>query len=453
MFTLSTRRPPAPRPPARRPSARRIYRAAACGTLAAVTAIAVGLVGASTAAAAPAGHTPTAGDATAAASWLTGQVRTDHIMSSFDPTQVDYGSTADTVLSLAAAKLGATTSAALTSYLAANVAAYAQPTTDPQPGAYAKLALVAETTGADPTAFGGVDLIDALGRLQCPALNTVAAGTCAAWEDGEFKNAVAPNFAYPAPFTQALGILAAKRAGGAGDPIATAATAFLEAQQCPDGGWAFEFGDAASQCATDGSDGDSTAMAVQALALVDPGAASVSKGVAWLQGQQQPDGSYVAFGAASVNTTAEAAQALALAGADATAPLGWLADQQAICSAPASARGSFAYAGSPNVLATNQAVMALTSANWLTLSASGSAADVPPLTCPAATTTPPAPTTPVSTAVAVAPTTTVASGPDATATLPATGVDGPRDLALAGIGLLALIAGGAMITIGRRSAA
>jgi hypothetical protein len=413
-------------------------------------------------------HAPTAGDPVAGAVYLAGQLKPDHIVFAFDGTTPDYGSTVDTVVALAAAQVGANTITAVMNYLddPAVVSDYANPADvtfgGPYPGSYAKLALAAEITGRDPHAFGGTDLIAQLTALQCPVLDTATPGACAAWEVGEFKSGNLANGAgFPGVVAQTYDVLATMRAGET--VVATAGSAFLAAQQCADGSFANTFADNTVQCAS-GGDVDATAAAVQAL-VAAPGVtqnAAVAAAIAWLQTQQQSDGSYVNAqppSIANVNSTALAANALQLANQSAAAPLAYLAAQQFSCGSAPANLGAFKFAGAADVRATNQAIVALTGASLLTVTvtSTGAAATVPTLACPTVVTTAPTSARPAATSSAPAVVVTTAT-PSRSASsaiaaggesLPATGTDVQHEVWL-GLAAVLMIGAGLFLVISQR---
>jgi hypothetical protein len=178
-------------------------------------------------------------------------------------------------------------------------------------------ALLAETTGYDPRAFGGHDLIAALNASVCPRASSGHNTSCAG----------AGNYTYASSvFDQALGIIAQLRAGQASE--AAAPIRYLEKLRNRDGSFPSLIPDSHDQ------DVDSTAMAVMALALV-PGAkaaADVRSGVAWIAGRQVSNGGFPGASGNSVNSAGLAVQALTLAGSQYQArigsALGFLAHEQ-----------------------------------------------------------------------------------------------------------------------------
>jgi LPXTG-motif cell wall-anchored protein len=393
----------------------------------------------------PAGAAPatTSDPAAAAAGYLARQL-TDgtHYVFDFDGTTPDYGLTADGVFGMAAAKVAGPAQAAATGYLAANAAGYidsAGAFGGPFPGAYAKLALVAEVTGGDPHAFGGVDLVAALAALECPATGRPeCAGT-----PGLFRNSTADG-GFPNVVTQALAVLALSRSAAADHPDA-AAVDFLAGRACPDGGFPALFPAAGADCV---SDVDGTAYAVQGLeAAGRPAAANAA--LDWLVSVRQSDGSFDGSDVGpNTNSTAVAVQALIAGGRDAAASITWLQGRQIGCAGPAAQRGAVTYTGTfdGNALrATTQSATALAGQPLTTLTAAGSTADTPTLACAGTPTT--AAPTPTATHT-VAPTTT--PPPAAAPELPNTnGTDG-RLTVLLGIVGVALVGGGTGILLATR---
>ncbi len=182
-------------------------------------------------------------------------------------------------------------------------------------GSLGKEALLAEVAGYDPTDFGGKNLITALDSTVCAAATSSADTVCAG--TGNYANSTSV-------FSQALGIIAQLRAGDTAN--AASPIAYLESLQQASGAWPSLIPDSGD------SDVDSTAMAVMALALLPGTAALVSKGLAWIAGQQQGDGGFPGAAGDSTNSAALAIQGLSLDKASYAAPiakaLGFLAAQQ-----------------------------------------------------------------------------------------------------------------------------
>jgi hypothetical protein len=297
-------------------------------------------------------------------------------------TYVNYGETADAVLSMDAAGVAQTAAARATSYLALHVGDYAGTSEDTySPGAIGKLMLVAEAQHIKVTDFGGLNLIKALQATE-GVRGAVA---------GQYQQNAAgtpEDFLYFSTVSQALPILGLASAGGSIAPDQAAVT-YLAGQQCSDGGYPSQLlSDTAAACQA-GEDVDSTAYAAQAL--IANGSSAAPAALSWLRSHQHPNGS---FGApANANSTAIAIEALTAghftkARAKARA---WLASRQLGCSAKKSARGALAFshkstaldaAQLPNtLLATSQSGVALAGKSLAQVDKKGSRAAAPALKC------------------------------------------------------------------------
>jgi hypothetical protein len=215
-----------------------------------------------------------------ALSWVLGQQQADGAFPGFGP-----GDTADVVFALVAA---GQSPASVTkggkspiSYLQAQAAAYAATGV----GAAAKLALAATASGADPTSFGGVNLLALIGKSYSPA-------------SGQYGADI---------FSHALALIAI---GSAGATPPAAAFDRLAGLQLDDGGWSFD-GTAAT-----GSDTNTTSLVLQALVGQPQAAAVKAKALAYLRSQQNSDGGFPYAQASSfghdsdANSTAYVIQAL-----------------------------------------------------------------------------------------------------------------------------------------------
>ncbi len=365
----------------------------------------------------------------------------------------DAGLTADAVLALDAAGTGQSEAAKATAWLEDNVASYMGGGGDEAyAGATAKLLVVADAQGVDPTDFGGVDLVETLLGLE--------------QNDGQFKDRSAYG-----DFSNTIGqSLAVVGLLGAGLQPSDddRAVDFLLDQQCTDGGFRISFG--TSPCA---SDNDATSYAVQALVAAElagvgaqPDARSNAKSdakaggsdgtatkdgtdttsrtsgsggadaktkaevtpqvtadaidtaiddaVGYLEGQIGRDGGVQGGSGApteNANSTGLAAQALVAAGADDSvdATAAWLEAHAYGCDFPAALRGGFAYdaaalatatgAGAQatvsdqDVRASTQALLGLAGVPLVAISSDGATATAAALPC----TTPTSPTSTSST--------------------------------------------------------
>ena len=369
------------------------------------------------------GTEPRTGDpAEAAAGWLARQlVEGERFEVVFDGvTYPAQGLTADAVLAFGAADVSQQFAERATAWLAredvlVNYLGYEFGSSFA--GSHAKLALVAMAQDADPRSFGEIDLIGALQDLQAPSGRLSDTPT-------DFSNAIG----------QSLGVIALVRAG----EDASAAAAFLAGSQCPDGGFAFEFG--SSPCA---SEPDATGFAVQAL-LAAGGAGKygtvglddiASRALDYLESVQRDGGGFGGIGPTlptNANSTAVAAQALRAGGRDdaADAAVGYLLSLQVGCAGPAGQRGAVTYDGNgftadTAVRSTAQAVPALAGVALIDVDNAGDAAAAPVLACTEPTSSPTSsPTGSPTSSPTTAPTTSStnpAPQPGTTPKLPATG--------------------------------
>jgi hypothetical protein len=320
--------------------------------------------------AAPAAASPTHNKADAAAGWLARQMAdSQRFEVVFDGvTYPDQGLTIDAIFAFAASKTGSghagnaidwlAQPAVLTGYLGDGA-------TEAYVGGTAKLALAAQVTGVDATAFGGIDLISRLRGLQAPSGRFA---DLSAW--GDYTNA----------FTQSFAILALDRTT-TGAPAA--AVSYLAGSRCADGGYPLLF-----EQATCASDVEATAMATQAL-IAAGDLPAAWPGLTWLVGQQQPGGGFASYGVVNANSTGLAAAALhtggrLLAAANAR---GYLRTLHQGCTAPVADRGAIAFTTgvfdpSTAPRATAQAVLGLTATGYAQLTLSGAGAATPTLACP-----------------------------------------------------------------------
>jgi hypothetical protein len=248
----------------------------------------------------------------AGATWLSSQV-TDGAVHNDQYDIDDYGLSIDVALALHAADEQPDTVRTVSDRLAEHVDEYTSPGygTLTSAGGTAKSVVLAQAVGADPTAYGGTNL---LARLE----ETVADKGPAL---GRVQDALDPKQADALDYANVVGQAYAVTALGAADSAeAPAATDFLLAQQCEEGWFRLDFtkDDRATDQTCDGDptsmpDIDATAFAVRALVADDSSTATaaVDSAVAWLEKQQAADGS---FGGGSASTTANS-NSTGLAGA------------------------------------------------------------------------------------------------------------------------------------------
>jgi hypothetical protein len=327
----------------------------------------------------------------AALTWLRDQLQADGSFPGFGP-----GDTADALMAFVAASeplpRARQGGVAPVEYLEAQAPTYA-PTSV---GAAAKLALAAVAVNADPTSFGGVNLLDQIGQSYDPATGQYGADV----------------------YGHALALLAIKAVGA--EPPAAAIEQLLD-RQLDDGGWSFD------GTTETGSDTNTTSLAVQALADDGSAAATRRRALDYLKSQQNDDGGFPysqasAFGNASdANSTAAVIQALRAVNQRPDAadwqPAG--ASPLALLTSLQNASGAFRYQASlpdDNPLATYQAIPALFQQSL-----------------------------PVRTAAIAGAQALVAPGTAVAPTLPATGTLPALPLALPAFAALALLIGGAWL--------
>ena len=304
------------------------------------------------------------------AQWLAAQVDAQgFVATTTAPAQPELGFTAQVPLALAAANVAPAVSQRVLSYLAGHVEAYVTAGGSDGPGQLALLILDAHALGADPDDFGGTDLVS---RLLATEQTT---GT-----DAGLFGTQTP--AYNGTYRQGLSLAALAAVGDTGGPGLSAAVSWLEAQQCPDGGWSSL--EAAQGCTVDpgtylGPDTNSTALALEGLAAqgaVSPAVSAAALG--FLAGAQDPDGGWSYYpdtatvpGVSDPDSTSLVVQALLSLGVSPTSepfskaagdPVSYIESQQ-LTSGPGS--GAFVFpvaaggSGTADVLATYQAVPAL----------------------------------------------------------------------------------------------
>ena len=256
---------------------------------------------------------PAPAAARAGTGWLATQL-TDGVIHNTQYDFDDLGLTMDIGLSMDEVGGDQALLRQIRSSLSTRIEEYAAPgASERYAGALAKSVVFAQVSGADPSTYGGLNLVSALEN------RVIVAGPSA----GRVQDQSAYGD-YANSFGQALAVRGLANAGSA---KAAPAAAFLLEQQCSAGFFRVFFNTdktAAQQGCVDGVDGtdtDTTAFVVSQLAAASPRPAGVdaaiSKAVAWLGSTQKADGSFVgsAFTPDSnTNSTGLAASALAVAG-------------------------------------------------------------------------------------------------------------------------------------------
>ena len=263
--------------------------------------------------AAAATDVPSPAAARAGTAWLATQL-TDGVIHNEQYDFDDLGLTMDIGLSMDEVGGDQALVRQIRSSLSTRVQEYAAPApTERYSGSLAKSLVFAQVTGADPTTYGGLDLVSEVESRVTPS--------------GPSAGRVQDQSAY-GDYANSFGqALAVRGLATAGSSQAAPATTFLLKQQCSAGYFRvfFNTDPSASQqgCddAVDGTDTDTTAFVVNQLAATSPRPpavdAAIAKAVAWLVSTQKADGSFVgsAFTPDSnTNSTGLAASALAAAG-------------------------------------------------------------------------------------------------------------------------------------------
>ena len=324
-------------------------------------------------------------------------------------------------------------------YLTANAAAACPASTAAaaSAGSCGELIQAVLAAGADPHAFGGLDLINRLDAYYDPAT-------------GRYGDAQA--------FTQTLAIQALVAAAR---PVPAAALTFLHSVQDSDGGWDYQDvrDDPSAASNFDRSDSNDTAMVLMALDAAGDHSRD-STGLAWLHPVQNSDGgfSYFQGGGSDPDSTALVLQAIVATGGNPSGPA-WAKSGNSPPSelvVTQDATGGYTFPGNPgpNVFTTSQVPPALDGFAYPIPSASSLYVPGTRLVGPPPPTASPSPTSSVNAAV-VTPAPALASGAGAVTT-PSTGaaITGhgfPDALAYALLAIgVAILAGELGLVIARR---
>lgn len=195
----------------------------------------------------------------------------------------------------------------------------------------AKDALAALAGKLDPSAFGGHDLLS--------AIDATYSSTSHAYGDGQ-------------TYTQSLAILALVAAADSGHSLPADAVAELISVQDTDGSWDFQ----GAKDAAGGGDTNSTAIAIQALVAAGTPVSdgSITKGLAYLAGQQLSDGGFPysdAYGPPFSDPDSDAivVQGLVAAGENPAGPTWTKGGHTALSNIVTfqDARGGFVFPGNP----------------------------------------------------------------------------------------------------------
>ena len=349
-------------------------RLVAAATLAACVALAIAAGPAIATASAASPPTPTTFlqvlSAEGGATWLASQLTSGgYIASATTPGTADLSATANTILALASAGVDQSGAQAALAYLETQLDTYVTVDGSDGPGQLALLILDAQVLGMDPHTLGGTDLVArVLATQQTSGTDAGLFGTEAQVSD--YQAGV---------YNQGLALAALAAVGMTSGPQITAAESWLDAQQCPDGGWTSYIstsnpcdGDPASY---EGPDTNSTALALEGLAAQGALSSTISSAaLSFIAAAQDSDGGWgyepnssSTPGSTDPDSTALVIQAIVALGLSPSAAQfqqGTTNPVSALLSFQLSSGtgvGAFSYPGTPgpDTLATYQAVPAV----------------------------------------------------------------------------------------------
>jgi hypothetical protein len=167
---------------------------------------------------------PQVPSAQAAARWIAGQLTPQGFIPTSTPGVANLSGTVNSLLALAAANVDLPLARTGLAYLEQNVDGYVTKESADGPGQLGNLILVAHALGADPTNFGGTNLV---GRL-------LATEQMGGSDAGRFGTSTQASNFDSGTYDQGIALQALVAAGVQTPP---AAISWLQRQQCPDGGW------------------------------------------------------------------------------------------------------------------------------------------------------------------------------------------------------------------------
>jgi hypothetical protein len=223
------------------------------------------------------------------AQWLTGKLTPGGYIPGGSPGTANYSETVNTLLALGAANVNLALARTGLAYMEDNADAYIAANGSDGPGQLSLLILTAHALGADPTNFGGTNLVSRLLATEQP--------------NGRFgTDAQVPAF-NSGPYDQGLALAALKAVG----LVAPAASvSWLQQAQCPNGGWTAP-DPVDNPCNGDpgiggGPDTNTTALALQGLAAQSSLTQSISSSaLSFLETGQNADGGWAYDPAAADN--------------------------------------------------------------------------------------------------------------------------------------------------------
>ena len=281
---------------------------------------------------------------------------------------VDYSDTLASVMDFAATNTYLPLAHQALNYIAANLNSYVVTAYGDGPGQLANVIIAVRSLGLDPTNFGGVNLINRLLATQ----QTTGVDSGMFGSETELTN-------YDAgAYDQGLALSALAYAGVTSGPQVQSAVAWLQGQQCSNGGFVFQ-SNANGACSGlpanfAGPDTNTTSVAIEGLVAqgaLTPSAKALA--TTYFTTGQDSDGGFGyyanvanALGNANSDTdsTSLVVQALTAMGLSPTSaqfsvsgsnPISFLNTQQ--ITTAGSSFGEFNYQGTPSLLATVQAVL------------------------------------------------------------------------------------------------
>jgi hypothetical protein len=222
--------------------------------------------------------------AQAAAQWIAQQLTPQGYIPTSTPGSPNFSGTVASVLALAAANVDLPAARTALGYLEQNVDAYVTKESSDGPGQLGNLILAAHALDVDPTSFGGTNLVTRL----------LATEQTSGPDTGRFGTPDQASFYDSGTYDQGIA-LQGLAAAGVQAPAAT--IAWLQHQQCPDGGWT-DPDTTTTPCAYNaalfyGDDTNTTSEAVQGLAAQKAMTSAVASGaLSFFKTAQDTDGGW-----------------------------------------------------------------------------------------------------------------------------------------------------------------
>jgi hypothetical protein len=324
--------------------------------------------------------------ASAAATYLVGQLQGKHrnhyvTTSTFQGKTlrfVAYGESIDAAMSMDAAGVAQNAARRITAYIRRHVSAYAGTKHSGFfPGSIGKIMLLAEAQHAAVHHFGGTNLVREL-------ISTEGQGDAKRGEYQQNPAGTPKAQEFFSTTSQALAMLALADLTNRKSHPDHAAQHFLIDQQCRDGGFPSQLLRHRRAACKAGSDIDSTGYAAQAL-LATGADAAVDEAIAFLLKSQDNNGGFGAEGG-NANSTAIAVGALVATRTRLHGAIGWLKRHQVGCASHHPRRRGavnfqHGYDPAASLRATSQAGVALAHESLAQVDRSGAVKRTPHFTC------------------------------------------------------------------------